>query len=206
MPTDVVREDLRAVRRRQTRAAITEAAVGLALERGAAAVTVDRIAAAAGVSRRTFFNYFHAKEDALVHGPPPLAPEDAAAFAADTESSWLDALKWLMLRHVRQVMTERAEIVRSHRLVEGNPELLPVLLQRFEEFDRCLITVIEARAERVGHSLDAELVAAVVTAVVRVALQRWLHAPDGPDSGGKPSDLAASMSEALTTLRTTLLA
>ncbi|WP_320781538.1 helix-turn-helix domain-containing protein [Streptomyces sp. CRN 30] len=205
MTTDAVREDLRSVRRRQTRTAITEAAVGLATERGAAAVTADEIAAAAGVSRRTFFNYFHAKEDALVHGPPDLDPEDVAVFTADTESSWLDALKWLMLQHARQVTTARAEIIRSHRLVEDNPELLPVLLKRFEEFDRCLITVIEARAERVGHSLDAELVAAVVTAVVRVALQRWLHAPDGPDSG-RPSDLATSMSEALTTLRTTLLA
>lgn len=205
MTTDAVREDLRTARRRQTRAAITEAAVGLALERGAAAVTVDEIAAAAGVSRRTFFNYFHAKEDALVHGPPDLDPDDVAAFTADTASSWLDALRQLMLRHTAQVMTARGEILRSFRLVESDPELLPVLLKRFEEFDRRLITVIEARAERVGHSLDAELVAAVVTAVLRVASQRWLHAPDGPDDPA-PSDLATSMSEALTALRTTLLA
>jgi hypothetical protein len=49
-----------------TLSGLRRAAVELALERGVEHITVADIAAAAGVSRRTFFNYFATKEDALV--------------------------------------------------------------------------------------------------------------------------------------------
>lgn len=48
-----------------TRRAIADAAFELARSVGPGAFTVDQIAARAGVSRRTFFNYFHSAEDAL---------------------------------------------------------------------------------------------------------------------------------------------
>lgn len=59
--------DLRARRRRQTELEIHLAAVTLAAERGADQVTVDDIAARAGVSARTFFRYFATRDGALVY-------------------------------------------------------------------------------------------------------------------------------------------
>ncbi len=53
-------------KKRATRAALTEAAVRLAAEHGAEKVTVEAISAAAGVSVRTFFNYFDTRDDAFV--------------------------------------------------------------------------------------------------------------------------------------------
>ena len=57
---------LRERKKAQTRTAISQAVLHLALERGLDAVTADDIAAAANVSVRTFHNYFGSKEEALV--------------------------------------------------------------------------------------------------------------------------------------------
>ena len=51
----VTRSNRRAMNARRTRAAIRAAALTLTRERGYAAVTVDDVAALAGVSRRTVF-------------------------------------------------------------------------------------------------------------------------------------------------------
>jgi AcrR family transcriptional regulator len=51
------------VRRRESREAIVEAAQRLFLERGFGAVSMDELAEAAGVARRTLYNQFSSKEE-----------------------------------------------------------------------------------------------------------------------------------------------
>jgi AcrR family transcriptional regulator len=57
---------LRERKKAETRVAIQQAVLLLALGRGLDAVTADEIAASANVSVRTFHNYFGSKEEALV--------------------------------------------------------------------------------------------------------------------------------------------
>ncbi len=57
---------LRERKKLQTRAAIHSAALDLVTAHGLAGVTVEEICAAAGVSTRTFFNYFPSKGDAAL--------------------------------------------------------------------------------------------------------------------------------------------
>ena len=57
---------LRERKKSETRTALSQAVLRLALERGLDDVTADDIAAAANVSVRTFHNYFGTKEEALV--------------------------------------------------------------------------------------------------------------------------------------------
>jgi AcrR family transcriptional regulator len=76
-------EGLRERNRRQTLQRIAEVGVELFLAQGYEATTLDEIAAAAGISRRTFFYYFKSKDDIL------LAHIDAYA----------DALKASVLEH-----------------------------------------------------------------------------------------------------------
>ena len=91
---------LRERKKAATRAALHEAAVRLAAEHGFDRLTVEAIADAAGVSRRTFSNYFSGKEEALFHGdaerlrrllellaeqPADELPWTALAYAAPTD-------------------------------------------------------------------------------------------------------------------------
>lgn len=67
---------LRERKKRQTRRAIHDAALALALDRGLAQVTVADVCAAASISERTFFNYFPSKVAATLGLPDqPLSPE-----------------------------------------------------------------------------------------------------------------------------------
>jgi len=58
--------------------------VRLALENGAAALTVDQICAAVGISQRTFFNHFDTKDDALLGWDlPQLNEQRTREYLAD---------------------------------------------------------------------------------------------------------------------------
>lgn len=60
---------LRERKKLETRLALARAALRLFDERGYAATTVDDIAAAAGVARRTFFRYFASKDEVAIVDP-----------------------------------------------------------------------------------------------------------------------------------------
>ena len=66
---DPIPRGLRERKKIQTRLALARAAMRLFEERGYAATTVDDIAAAANVSRRTFFRYFSTKEEVFIVDP-----------------------------------------------------------------------------------------------------------------------------------------
>ncbi|OHV80734.1 TetR/AcrR family transcriptional regulator [Rhizobium sp. LCM 4573] len=59
-------EGLRERKRRETLQRITDAGIRLFIEKGYEATTLDAIAAAAGISRRTFFYYFKSKDEILL--------------------------------------------------------------------------------------------------------------------------------------------
>ncbi|WP_051432706.1 TetR/AcrR family transcriptional regulator, partial [Promicromonospora kroppenstedtii] len=61
------RGGIRERKRAATRDAVVIAATRLFLERGVSGTSIDDIAAAAGIARRTFFLHFPAKEDVLFH-------------------------------------------------------------------------------------------------------------------------------------------
>lgn len=73
---------LRAVKKERTRVALSQAAVAIVAEEGIDALTAERIAAAAGVSRRTLFNYFPRVEDVLTASIEQVTRDTVAAFLA----------------------------------------------------------------------------------------------------------------------------
>jgi AcrR family transcriptional regulator len=68
----LVPSSLRSKKKLATYHALATAARTLTIERGPDAVTVEEIAELAGVSPRTFFNYFSCKEEAIIGSEPTM--------------------------------------------------------------------------------------------------------------------------------------
>ena len=77
-------QSLRERRREQTWTAIHEAALKRVREHGMRGTTVEEIAQEAGVSPRTFFNYFPSKEDAVLGLREPVVSEESSKQTATT--------------------------------------------------------------------------------------------------------------------------
>jgi AcrR family transcriptional regulator len=108
-------------RRRRTQRALQNAAIALVGRRGLAEVTAEEIAAAAGVSRRTFFNHFPTKAAALFDPDPADAERLARLLSAASGS----AEPWRALQSalVSFVAGHENVIVVRRRLIAASPEL-----------------------------------------------------------------------------------
>ena len=112
---------LRARKKAETWSAIHEAAAALAVRHGVEGTTVEAVAAAAGVSPRTFFNYFPAKEDAVLGmRAPSLDPELLDGFAL--EHDLLGQVSRLLLAVSRSAYAGR-DAERRRRLLQDHPSL-----------------------------------------------------------------------------------
>ncbi|MFI5666437.1 TetR/AcrR family transcriptional regulator [Streptomyces sp. NPDC051704] len=105
----------------RNRAAVLEAAARLFAEQGVEAVSMDQVAAAAGVGKGTLFRRFGDKsglaaalldarervlQEAILHGPPPLGP---GAPADERLDAFLNAYLDYLLEHLALVrMSETA--------------------------------------------------------------------------------------------------
>ncbi|WP_061962557.1 TetR/AcrR family transcriptional regulator [Demequina flava] len=84
---------LRQRQRERTWRDLHEAAVALAREHGIEGATIEAIAERAGVSRRTFFNYYPSKEDAILGlNAPQVATSAVEAFRAQAPESLFPAV------------------------------------------------------------------------------------------------------------------
>ena len=179
----MTRTDLRAAHARRTRAAIRAAALTLTRERGYAAMTVDDVAALAGVSRRTVFNHFSSKADLLLIGPDAPEPEAVEAFVAGA-GSLLEDLGALLASGVQSLEPEHAWLLAFPEVVRDNPEVERAVHERFEAVERVLE---EAAGRRLGlPATDARVIAVVglCVAVQKGAVRLWASVCAPPACGG----------------------
>ena len=113
---------LRDRKRAETWAALHAAAARRALEDGLEGVNVEVVADEAGVSARTFFNYFPCKEDAVLGlTEPVLDPAMLAAF--DIEGDLLTEVSRLMLSVLRTIQGGDDSAELRGRIYESYPHL-----------------------------------------------------------------------------------
>ena len=166
---------LRERKKAETRRALSSAAVRLARELGPDGVTVEDIADAAGVSPRTFFNYFSTKDDAIL-GISPSDPPDMLNDLLDRppDESPLDALRGMALAAASRLESTADEQIARHELTQKHPALAIRRAARFSEVERQLAEEI---ARRTGLDVDRDpfptLVVAAAIAALRIAVGMW---------------------------------
>ncbi|MFI5504348.1 TetR/AcrR family transcriptional regulator [Corynebacterium kutscheri] len=151
---------LRERKKQQTRYALEDTATKLVLERGLNQVTVEDICAPVGVSKRTFFNYFAEKEEAILGTPPEKLGEQEKNLFLSTELELPEAVLTLMLTYVLGTDTTREwELYkRRHTIVEKHPELhgfqRAYALNWLREATTLIETYLVANPEKSATSLD----------------------------------------------------
>jgi AcrR family transcriptional regulator len=169
---------LRERKKAATRRALHEAAVALTLEHGLERVTVEAIADAAMVSRRTFSNYFGGKEQALLYDDRCLM-DRLVGLVRDrpaTDTAWQ-----ALTASAIELSTDLGDPERLARLraMRGHPSLLSEQIALFTATETDLAEAVSARLPH-PDPLRARLMAAAYMAALRVARHRWLEHPDGP--------------------------
>ncbi len=169
---------LRERKKAATRHALGVAAMRLAMERGLDNVLVEDIAEAAGVSARTFNNYFGSKYEAIC----ALAFDRAMRIGMTLserpagEPIWQAITNAVMSEYGTADRALDEEWMAGVRLVTSTPALRGEYLkvQAMTQY-----SLAEAIAVRLGAnpaaSMFPRILAAAVTAAIQAGMDRWLH-------------------------------
>ncbi|MBD8061050.1 TetR/AcrR family transcriptional regulator [Oceanitalea stevensii] len=190
---------LRERRKAETWLAIHDAAATLALERGLENATVEATAEAAGISPRTFFNYFATKDDAVLGVRTPTL-DRALLDGFSLDGDLLGQVTRLLLEVFRSAL-DGPDRVRRHELLAKYPHLArrrKELTVEAEDLVRQALTDLLAQdpswtAGIDGHSVDE--VARMLVMLAGVPLRSIVTSPDR-DAGARirPEDVDASLS------------
>jgi len=155
--------------------------------------TVERIAAEAGVSRRTFFRYFESKADVLWHAFDGEVGALRAAFGAvPPEVPLMQAIRDVVVG----VNSYRAEDVPELRtrmhLIGTVPALQASAAQHYDAWERAVSEFASGRLGMPASSLYPLAIGRATLAVCRSAYERWAERAD--------ADLTVYLDEALTAL------
>ncbi|GAA4043224.1 TetR/AcrR family transcriptional regulator [Arthrobacter methylotrophus] len=176
---------LRERKRAQTRAAITAVARSLTAQRGLNGFTVEEACDQAGISRRTFFNYFHTKEDAVIGSFSDELPEDAldafnrkparatGTIPATISDSLLAALRHFTLAVLERSTVSPSEIRQLIAAVTAEPQLLGRLTRAGEVRERQFAELIAAREGLTADHPEVIMAAAVFGAVTKKTSQQF---------------------------------
>jgi AcrR family transcriptional regulator len=175
-------------RRRLVRADIGRVAIDLFAERGYDAVTVDDIAAAAGISQRTFFRYFATKDEVVLDYERRLVDRLVVAVAARPAGEGaVTALRNAYVDTSRVVPDERERVVQLGRILAATPELRAAAQAAHAHNGPLLHEV----ARRMGVPADDRRARAVTAAMTSVAAAEWAAWVDGGGVGDPAERIGA---------------
>jgi AcrR family transcriptional regulator len=193
-PATAARPGLRERKKDATRKALRDAALRLALEHGPDNVRVDEIAEAAGVSPRTYNNYFSSREQAIVAAV--TADREARVAAAVAARPAGVPLSEAVADAVVEQYAGPGERDRDVlAVITARPALREAFLAAAAGIEDPLAGVLACRLGAADRDA-AEVLSASVAAAVRIALRRWIQPADGGlvvVSGSLPALIRAAL-------------
>jgi AcrR family transcriptional regulator len=182
--------DLRGKSRETLRVEIAEVAFKVFAERGFDQVTATEVAAAAGISRASFFRYFESKEDAVFVAQEEMGVNVAEALRErpDGEDAWA-ALRRALDVAVATYQRDPDEALARLRLIRCTPDLRGHQLERLEQWKQAIGAALAERLRVKGDDIKVEALVGAALGALDAALTRWSES-DGAD------DLIALIDEA----------
>lgn len=198
---DCAIDNLRERKKAQTTTALVDSAYGLVAERGLGAVNADAVAARAGVSRRTFFNYFPSVEAALAHGIGEFL-EDLKGRLNDrpADESVMESLELMLggpadpafLQRILQLGSVGAPDLQARAVLHGAVDAwLPWLIDH-----------LRRRLPAGTDALYAVHLALAVTAGTQAAIHVWAERTDRALTPESCAEFQALLARNVHTLRT----
>ena len=183
-------ESLRDRRKRRTAEAIVAAALELFAERGFERTTIDQIAAAADISRRTFFRYFADKEELFFAEDERLLEViEATLDAAPPGEPVLElARRATRALAARSTADPRRRLDRE-RLIAATPALQARRLAKNLRWEQAIAARL---VERGAGEQEALLVPKLAMACFQTAYERWVRDP-GRDLPGLVDESFAAL-------------
>ncbi len=158
-------------RRYRTAKKIQATAIQLAVRDGLANVTTEAIAKEAGISTRTFFNYYPYKEAAMM-GPPPDYPAEASEEFVNGRAPLIEDLDRLITQHLGRFLDERELLAHILALSNTDPKLdalrnSTILSRRAQMRDLLRRRCPDTRPAQI------EILAAAIVAATNAATKAW---------------------------------
>lgn len=165
-------EGTRERKRRETLQRITEEGIKLFSARGYDETTLDEVAAAAGISRRTFFAYFKSKDDILLSLQRGMGERMVAALAAQPAGSGplqaaRDALLAVLSPMAKEDMLAIDRLMRSSEAVQARKHA------SYKQDEETLFAALRRRYPD-DNPVSLRLVATLSVNLGRVAIDAWL--------------------------------
>jgi AcrR family transcriptional regulator len=177
-------EGLRQRKRRETRARVVDQALKLFLARGYDATTVDDIAAAAGISKRSFFDYFPSKEDVVLAWQDAFGDALAAAIAArPAEEPAAQAIEAALVSAVGEAAGQPGAFA-IDELIQTTPALKAREHLKYVRLEDTLARALIAREPPGADEFPSRLLAMLVSGGMRLTAERGRAA-------GRPAELGA---------------
>lgn len=158
------------------RDAIWDAAIDLFAKHGFEQVTVDEIAADAGVSPRSFFRYFSSKSDLLAQGVLSYGESVSEAVEACPKS-------WPPIEVIRHVTEDIAQCVTSNprtrvimRIAEKNVAARESLAGSFVTIEDRVAAAFQTRLRKgTANPLKTRLYASLTLAMLQAVTKYWAN-------------------------------
>ncbi|MBA8991422.1 AcrR family transcriptional regulator [Curtobacterium pusillum] len=161
--------------RRSSAEVLADAAAELFLEQGYGRTTVDQIAARAGVSRATFFNYFTAKSDVLWLDLDAAVASLPALLEQSAETSGVRAVEEALLAAARAHDPDRVPWAIAQAEVMGiGPELVASVATRVMAQHAAVAAFVASRTGERPTALWPQTVSGAMLGAAAAAFGVWV--------------------------------
>ncbi|WP_312310402.1 helix-turn-helix domain-containing protein [Atlantibacter sp.] len=168
------KEGVREKKRREMYRRITETGLKLFAEHGYEATTLDAIAEASGIARRTFFHYFRAKEEIILAWQKALPDElYAEILSQGVKASPLATVQAAMMAQTVNLRADVAALI--SRIVQSTEQLQAGNQAKFIGMERAAFSALRELWPDPKRADGLRLAAMIGVGTLRLAIDAWIE-------------------------------